>query len=325
MSKLLALKSGFHEILPDALTGDFSKLKQQALFFDHIGILELNQLYTAARGKIKSSKIPLEPNLENKVETMFLELEWLRQTGIIYELDIRAEIQTQQLKDMAKNISPQKFEELAILSYKLIDIEKSYLNLSDPKVNKAELGKEQRFAVLRLMAILTELEKGDTVVTTLPHTEYNYALPSSSKNDVAQIVINKLPLPGNETPWEQIIDYRNDEDNQKNLLALRRWIRKISTENLSSSEIEDELQWLMNDFHNHMKVHKMKTNTETLEVIVKAPLEIIEDLVKLKFSKIPEPFFAIKKRQINLMEIELNAPGKEISYIVKTQEAFQSE
>jgi hypothetical protein len=72
-----------------------------------------------------------------------------------------------------------------------------------------------------------------------------------------------------------------------------------------------------------MKVHKMKTNTETLEVIVKAPLEIIEDLVKLKFSKIPEPFFAIKKRQINLMEIELNAPGREISYIIKTQEAFQ--
>jgi hypothetical protein len=72
-----------------------------------------------------------------------------------------------------------------------------------------------------------------------------------------------------------------------------------------------------------MKLHKMKANTETVEVLVKLLPETIENLIKLKFSKIPEPFFAFKKRQINLLEAELNAPGREMSYIIKTQKTFQ--
>jgi hypothetical protein len=112
---------------------------------------------------------------------------------------------------------------------------------------------------------------------------------------------------------------------KKNLLALRRWIRKISTEEMSKAEIEEEIEWLINEFQAHIKYHKIKATTETLEALVKAPLEIIEGLVKLKLSKIPEPFFALKKRQLMLMEAELNAPGKELSYIIKTREAFQSQ
>lgn len=90
-------------------------------------------------------------------------------------------------------------------------------------------------------------------------------------------------------------------------------------------EIEEELDWLLNEFQDHMKLHKLKANTETLEMIVKIIPETLENLIKLKFSKLPEPFFALKKRQISLMEAELNAPGKEISYIIKTREAFQSQ
>src|SRR5690606_17726888 len=114
-------------------------------------------------------------------------------------------------------------------------------------------------------------------------------------------------------------------ENQKNLLNLRRWIRKISSENLPSTEIEEEIEWLINEFQTHMKFHKMKANTETLEVIVKTPLEIIENLVKLKLSKLPEPLFALKKRQITLIEAELNAPGRELAYIIKSKDAFQSD
>ena len=105
---------------------------------------------------------------------------------------------------------------------------------------------------------------------------------------------------------------------------MRRWIRKISTDELSKAEIEEEIEWLINEFHKHMKYHKIKADTETIEVLVKAPLEIIENLVKLKLSKIPEPFFALKKRQLMLMEAEINAPSKEMAYIIKTRETFQS-
>jgi hypothetical protein len=178
---------------------------------------------------------------------------------------------------------------------------------------------------LRYWALIMEsLEQELDVVTILPYSMYTHNIPNSKKSDVVQIVINQLPLPDGLTPWEQIIDYKNDPSTKNNVLALRRWISKISSENLSRAEIDDELQWLMNEFRSHIKLHKMKTNTETLETIVKAPLEIIEDLIKFKFSKIPDPFFALKKRQISLMEAELNTPGREIAYLIKTKELFDT-
>lgn len=322
MSKLIALKSGAFEILNDALKSDFSKLKQEALLFDQIGILKLNHLYTTARETLSSFQKRLEPNHLGNVEAVFSELEWLRQKEIIYELTIQNEFQIQPTKGVTETLHPQKLKELTFLFNKIIEIQNSFS--TKPKGNKAELNKEQHFAVLRLMAIFMELEKGVTAVTTFPHAEYIQALPNSNKSDVIQIVINNLPLPSNETPWEQIIDYRNDPENQNNLLGLRQWIRKISKEGLPKAEIEDEIEWRINEFQNHMKLHKMKVNTETLEVIVKTPLEMIENLIKLKFSKIPEPFFALKKRQINLMEAELNAPGREMAYIIKAKDTFQS-
>lgn len=322
MSKLIALKSGTYELLDDAWNNEFSSLKQQALLFDQVGIYKLGNFYKT----LQESKDLVEKftsNIPDKTSLIITELEWLQQKDIIFALKVREEIQDQSMERLA-NIGGQSFEEAKKLLRKIIEIQTNDLkNVSDEK-SKINLLREQQITILRLMSIIMETTKGVTAVTTLPYTEYIYELPGSSKSSVAQIVISKLPLPNKETPWERIIDYRNDSDNQRNLLNLRRWIRRTSTENLSPAEVEEELEWLMNEFQSQMKLHKLKANTETLEVMVKILPETIENLIKLKFSKLPEPFFALKKRQINLMEAELNAPGREIAYVIKTQEAFQS-
>ena len=139
-----------------------------------------------------------------------------------------------------------------------------------------------------------------------------------------RLVINQLPILNSTTSFEQILDYRSDEEQRNSLLSLRRWIRKISSENLSVNEIEEELEWLINQFEKHIKLHKLKTNTETLEVIVKAPLEVIENLIKIKWSKLPEPLFALRKQQISLLDAEINSPGNEIAYLIKTKSHFQN-
>lgn len=320
MSKLIALKSGSYELLHDAWNSDFSNLKQQALLFDQIGIYKLSNFYKTLEDSVYLFN-KLVPNSPNKPEIIISELEWLQQKGVIFELKIKEELSESHFRHMDTNTG-QKVEDAKNLLRKVIEIQTFDLkNVYDEK-RKLELIKEQQVTLLRLMSIVMETARGISTVTTFPYSEYAAELPNSSKSNVAQIVISKLPLPNNETPWEQIIDYRNDEDNQKNLLNLRRWIRKISTENLSSVEIEEELEWLLNEFQDHMKLHKLKANIETLELMVKILPETIENLIKLKFSKLPEPIFALKKRRINLMEAELNAPVKEMSYVIKTREAF---
>lgn len=315
MSKLIALKSGSHEILDDAWNSDFSYLKQQALLFDQIGIFKLSNFYKTLEKTIGLYK-ELSPDLSEKLEKIIMELQWLQQIGIVFELTIQEEINNN-LADFGNENDVAK----KLLS-RALEITTTDLRNTKDDAHKIELLREQHFTILRLMAIIMETKKGVSAVTTLPYTKYNYDFPNSSKSNVAQIVISKLPIPSNETPWEKLIDYRNDEGNQKNLISLPRWVRKITTESLSSAEIEEELEWLINEFHSHMDFHKMKTNTETLEVMVKVLPETIENLIKLKFSKLPEPFFAFKKRQISLLEAELNAPGREMAYIIKARDEF---
>ena len=100
---------------------------------------------------------------------------------------------------------------------------------------------------------------------------------------------------------------------------------KISAQKLPLKEIEEELEWLIDEFESHMSLHKLKENTETLETLVKAPIELIENLVSLKPSKILDPIFSVQKTRISLIESEITAPGKEIAYIIKTNETFTSE
>ena len=175
----------------------------------------------------------------------------------------------------------------------------------------------------RMYTLVLEVRPHSTPTPLLPFDSYLRKLPSSKRQDVAQLVVRNLPLPENNTPWEKIIDYRQDSDNRKDLVALRRWIRKLSTEDLSPAECAEELEWLQNEYQTHMRLHKIKSDTGALEVIVKAPLELLENLVTLKFSKMVDPLFAIKKRQISLMEAELSAPGREIAYLVKAKEAIE--
>jgi len=177
--------------------------------------------------------------------------------------------------------------------------------------------------VARLQAWILEHFENKIATPLLHYSSYQRKLPNTRKHDIAQLVIRDLPLPDSSTEWEQIIEYRENPDNRKALLDLRRWIRRISTEDISPVECAQELEWLESEFQTHMRLHKLKADTGTLEVVVKAPLEILENLVNLKFSKIVDPLFAIKKRRISLMEAELNAPGREIAYLVKAKQSFK--
>lgn len=313
MRKLFALESGLEILLHILTSKTSSQFKQQALLFDSIGILRLAPLIEAF-DIVDADKKTFSNSL--------IELKWLIDKGIIFEPVLPSGKLETLLATTLGNSYATNYREVDNEIKKLIDkrektsnIESEFSNLFAPMVTKDSI-------VLRLLSATMDKNDNLPIITTLFETGYSYELTNAKKRDVIRVVLNKLPLPDNMTPWEKIIDYRDDPDNQKNLLGLRRWIRKISTKELSKAEIEDEIEWQINEFQRHMKYHKIKANTETLEVLVKAPLEIIENLVKLKLSKLPEPFFAVQKRKLMLMEAEMNNPSKELAYIIKSREAF---
>ena len=143
-----------------------------------------------------------------------------------------------------------------------------------------------------------------------------------TKGGVIQIALNSLPVPDTSTSWEQIIEYRSDPDSQSKFLALRHWMSEVARAELSPAEVEEKLEYLIDKYQRHIKLHRMKTNAGTLETIVTTGAEVLGDLVSFKWGKAAQALFSLKKREIALLEGELTAPGNEVAYIVKAREMF---
>jgi len=145
---------------------------------------------------------------------------------------------------------------------------------------------------------------------------------NASPSDVIEIVFNNFPTPSEDTPWELILDYRADPDSRAKFFALRNWINETIRANLSPIEIEEKLEHLLTEYKRHLELHKMKTNTGTIETVVMSGLQITENLAKLKLKELGNVLFAAKHRKLALYEGELTAPGHELAYILKTQDTF---
>ncbi len=143
-----------------------------------------------------------------------------------------------------------------------------------------------------------------------------------AKNKVVAVVINNLPTPSESTAWEQIIEYKSDLDSRSKFLALRNWITDISKEHLTHIEVEQKLEYLMDEYRRHMELHRMKTNAGVLETIIVSAAESLEDLVTFKWSKLAQSLFSLRHRKVALLESELNAPGREVAYLVKGKKTF---
>jgi hypothetical protein len=116
--------------------------------------------------------------------------------------------------------------------------------------------------------------------------------------------------------WEQILEYRSDPDSQSRFLALRNWISEVVNAKLTTVEAEDKLEYLVEQYRRHFRLHKLKTNAGILETIVVGAGEFLENAVKLRWGAAAKGLFAFKRRRIHLLEGELTAPGREIAYIV---------
>lgn len=147
---------------------------------------------------------------------------------------------------------------------------------------------------------------------------------SGSSGKVIGIVLKNLPVPSQQTPWEQILEYRGDPDSKSKFLALRDWTTKVAKSNLSNREIEDNLEYLLDQYSRHLDLHKMKTTRSTLETVVVTTAELLENLITIKWSKAASLLFSIRKRKIELMEAESSSPGREVAFIRKAQMTFRN-
>ncbi len=259
------------------------------------------------------------------------EIEWLMDKGITFEPEakpISEEIITSdEFISLAKAANEYDFEltEMETESAaRLISIDEESLKIE--LTSQAKKLVETQFIIMGLNAryfsvqlrVLEGMDAHPVLSASIPPVKAS----TVKKSDVIQLGLNALPVPDDTTPWEQIIDYRSDPDSRTKFLALRHWMSEVARAELTPSEVEEKLEYLVNQYQQHMKLHRMKTNVGMLETVITTSAEVLGDLVSFKWGKAAQALFALKRRNVALLEGELKSPGSEVAYIVKAREQF---
>jgi hypothetical protein len=141
-----------------------------------------------------------------------------------------------------------------------------------------------------------------------------------ASRDVLNIILDQLPAPSEDTPWESILDFRSEMRDK--LWDLRRFVKEVATKRQSIAEVKDDIEYSLHQYEEAMKLHKIKRTNSFIEVFLIAPFEILENLATLKFSQVGKSILSIRKRKIDLIEAEMKLPGHECAYVFKAQEQF---
>jgi hypothetical protein len=137
---------------------------------------------------------------------------------------------------------------------------------------------------------------------------------------VLRIVSNLFPEPDESCAWENVITFKSEMSDK--LWHFRRFLHSLATKKQTEAEIRDDIEWTLNEYAKAMNIHQLKAGNSFVEVYVLSVIELVEDLAKFNWSKIAKGLLSVKKRQVELMEAEMKAPGRECAYLFEAQKRF---
>ncbi len=292
--------------------------KREAILFDRIGVTALNW-------QIKNLTIwpEVPPDNRKKAE----ELEWLMEQGVIFQTPFY-EDWTEAAKEISRKAL--EFTTQALPLAAEIDEMKAARDRADPVSRNELTGKQNKIAHLeacvedmhtRLSVAELRKHEGIDAIPLLADSE-SFTVPADRKASAIEVVLSALPQPAPSTPWKRIIEYRNDPVTGDRLTGLRTWVTEVARGGLTASEMEEQLEWKIQQYRDHMKLHEIKAATGLLKIIILTAAELAEDLVRLKLGSVARRLFSITDKNLDFMEAELNAPNREVAYVYHTRHEF---
>lgn len=92
-------------------------------------------------------------------------------------------------------------------------------------------------------------------------------ISGNKKENIVRLLLNNIPDPDPETPWEQIIDFRSDAETRIKYLALINWANEMASSSLSENEIQEKYEYLYLQYLKAFKQHKIKSTFGVLEIL----------------------------------------------------------
>lgn len=316
--------------LGDWKLGDIKSLKREALLFDQIALPDLD--WSLKVGALEERVSDLTRSSLSHVDFVSShdELYWLRDHGIVRDLPTRGGEYLLFDQPTANRQYLNAFvAETGISNHIMAILEKGLGDdLARTLWQAIEKGVERSRPFLSRMYSIALRLHGFTAFPILEtRRQIGSVFPSGTTPDTAlvrEVVLKSMPIPDDQTAWQDIIEFRNDPESKRQLRELRVWTRKFAKETTATSlaELKEEIEVLLSRYERHMKLHRMKINRGTTETLVTVGAKTAEDLVKLKLGELAKLPFIVNEREIGLLEAELNAPNPELAYISRARSRF---
>jgi hypothetical protein len=156
----------------------------------------------------------------------------------------------------------------------------------------------------------------------------NCPIPSAPSNgtqglsvgNVLQLVINRVSIPCETTPWQDILDLKSDKDLVDRARKLRIWAMKTASSETSLQVAEEHVSDLISDYERYLHAHKLKFTSTAIQAVVVGAADLLEDIVKFRLGKLARRVFAARAFQAEMILSEAQAPGRELSLVTVLNE-----
>lgn len=306
-----------------------STLKRSLLMFDSIIVpslyrtsMEIGETYEEFRIQPKLTQSEYWADSGSFFENsnrVIKDLFWLKEEGMVGEMFIGGKSLPPHDRISSPAIQIRWNSKEDIIDYDTNDTQEIYLPNYDKNHNISEL--EVFNSNLRKLLQICRFN-GLNV-----YPVFNNSLPLidkkvAHKEEVLFVLLKNIPTPSEDTSYEQIKDFFQDPDSKEKMVRLKDWVNELTSMKSSFIELQEKIDFLINEYRSHMALHKIKNQAGAFETVVQGTAEMMEAAVSGKFSKIVSPLFAAKHQQIAMLESEMNAPGRKLAYIIKTQDEF---
>jgi hypothetical protein len=288
-----------------------ASLKQEALIFTRIGICSADyDLKNPGQFKIKNDRYLLG------------EVEWLLDQGIAFDIpSLKTAVPDDEYGTLVNDLKTRQLEQLDQARARVNSVSE-ISNWEETFDEAEEIIIETKDLLARVRCIQLRNLEGIDAFPLFFGEKLLSQTQGVTRADVVNLVIAALPRPDDNTPWEQIVEYRSDPDTVGKFLALRLWITEMAKAQLPPREVEERLEWLLHDYQRHLNLHRLKYTMGNLEAILTMGADVLENIVKINWSRAAKGLFELKRRRIELMEAEMKTPGAEVAYIVRSREQF---
>src|SRR3989344_6394283 len=140
----------------------------------------------------------------------------------------------------------------------------------------SELGIEEHANHI-ICHLSAKLKYKDAPVTA--HVKTRNLPKSEGPPSALEVCLKKVPMPPENMPWEDFLQFKNDEENVQRLLALRHWIQKQARSLESASLIQEELESLLQDYQKYMDLQHKKHGEGIISTVMVASSEALAHLL----------------------------------------------